>query len=638
VEQTTAPPRAFGYPEASDARSPSRVCSQDSMRRRFLLARALLAALLALAAGARIARADDASSFGVNAHVPAGAQLAPQLDRVQQAGIGWIRIDFIWAVVEPQRGVFDWKLYDALVAAAQQRGLSILAILAYTPQWATDGPEVTGVPRDAADWQDFCARAAKRYRGKIGAWEVWNEPDLPKFWAGSRQQYWDTILIPGADAIHGADPQAKVAGPALAHVGSADWHHWLLQTLQHAGDKLDVVTHHLYDGDGFGDVTQKLDGSTHFGNDPSLWDVVAPSVREVLKQAGARGKPFWLTETGWQSAAVGEATQADDYRGLLGQWLGGDAARNWVQKIFFYELQDGSADFSWGILRANGSPKPAFDAYRTFTGGHQAAPELLLQNGRFAVQATWRTSDGKSGAGQPLPFSTESGRFWFFGEGNTELVVKLLDAATVNGHVWVYWGALSDVEYWLTVTDRSTGAVRSYHNAPGTLCGGADVAAFTTATAPATGAMMAADFTAGGEAVAVPAGGDWAPELAAVASPEAGDGAKATCASGPQTLCLGGNRFRVEAHWRAPNGWNGNAGAVAADADSGSFWFFGPGNLELAVKVLDGRTVNGKFWVYFGALSDVEYWVTVTDTATGKKRSYHNPAGTLCGQSDTSAF
>jgi len=77
---------------------------------------------------------------------------------------------------------------------------------------------------------------------------------------------------------------------------------------------------------------------------------------------------------------------------------------------------------------------------------------------------------------------------------------------------------------------------------------------------------------------------------------------------------------------------------VAADAESGSFWFFGPDNLELTVKVLDGRPLNGKFWVFFGALSDVEYTVTVTDTTTNAVRSYRNAPGTLCGQADTAAF
>ena len=50
------------------------------------------------------------------------------------------------------------------------------------------------------------------------------------------------------------------------------------------------------------------------------------------------------------------------------------------------------------------------------------------------------------------------------------------------------------------------------------------------------------------------------------------------------------------------------------------------------VKVLDGRTLNDKFWVFYGALSDVEYWITVTDTVTGARKRYHNRPGNICGQ------
>jgi hypothetical protein len=59
---------------------------------------------------------------------------------------------------------------------------------------------------------------------------------------------------------------------------------------------------------------------------------------------------------------------------------------------------------------------------------------------------------------------------------------------------------------------------------------------------------------------------------------------------------------------------------------------------ELAIKVLDGRAVNGSFWVFYGALSDVQYDVTVTDTTTGQVRTYHNTAGTLASVADTKAF
>jgi hypothetical protein len=54
--------------------------------------------------------------------------------------------------------------------------------------------------------------------------------------------------------------------------------------------------------------------------------------------------------------------------------------------------------------------------------------------------------------------------------------------------------------------------------------------------------------------------------------------------------------------------------------------------------VLDGRPLTGKFWVFYGALSDVEYWITVTDTVTGASKQYHNKRGNLCGKGDTSAL
>jgi hypothetical protein len=56
------------------------------------------------------------------------------------------------------------------------------------------------------------------------------------------------------------------------------------------------------------------------------------------------------------------------------------------------------------------------------------------------------------------------------------------------------------------------------------------------------------------------------------------------------------------------------------------------------IKVLDGRAINGRFWVFYGALSDVDYTLTVTDTQTGQQKTYHNPRGTLASRADTQAF
>ena len=56
------------------------------------------------------------------------------------------------------------------------------------------------------------------------------------------------------------------------------------------------------------------------------------------------------------------------------------------------------------------------------------------------------------------------------------------------------------------------------------------------------------------------------------------------------------------------------------------------------LKVVDGRAFNGHYWVFSGALSDVAYTITVTDTVTGVSKTYVNPSGSLKSFSDVTAF
>lgn len=705
--------------------------------------------VLAMVPPAPPAAAVEASPYGINIHAPQGDELTALLDRAQAAGIGWVRIDFIWAWVEPARDQYDWRVYDAIAAAARARGIEVFASLAYTPPWATSGAAVTGVPDDPAQWAEVCGAAAARYRNTIRHWGVWNEPNLDKFWSGSRQQYVDVLLKPCADAIHAANPAAQVGGPDLAHLtsGDTDWYDWLLEILQDAGDRLDFVTHHVYDSDGHRDVGDRLDGSTVFGTRPGLWDAVNPSVEEVLKEAGW-SKPVWITETGWNTADVSEGQQAAWLGGLLTDWFTGNPNRSWVQKVFFYELVDGPPPGpGWGILRADRSAKPAYDTYRAFIGSHTSqrdgavpvgdtfpdtmeagqplvvrltfrntgtsswteaagyrlgaaddhdpftaprqmlaagdsvapdeettfvfeikAPEVLgtyrigwqmlregvarfgtpftkeirvvpgpsveqrtlrLMNDQFRVQVSWRDpGSGRAGFGRAVPGLDPTGYFWFFDASNLELVVKALDGRPLNKHYWLFYGALSNVEYWVDVTETRTGRTKRYHNPPGSLCGRGDTSAFSAAST-----ATAAD---GGLIPLLPL-----PPESPAGFPEDLPGveaAAASCQADAQTLCLLGNRFRVSVEWQLRDGTTGRGMAVPQSGVSGTFWFFGPENIELVVKALDGRALNNRYWFFYGALSDVQYTITVLDTVTGVRKRYRNPAGNLCGKGDTDAF
>jgi streptogramin lyase len=111
------------------------------------------------------------------------------------------------------------------------------------------------------------------------------------------------------------------------------------------------------------------------------------------------------------------------------------------------------------------------------------------------------------------------------------------------------------------------------------------------------------------------------------------------CTPGAVSLCLNDSRFKVEASWRVPSqGTSGIGFPVRLTADTASFWFFTSSNVELVIKVVDGRAVNQRFWVFYGALSDVEYTITVTDAVSGAVKTYSNPQGQLASVADTAAF
>lgn len=112
------------------------------------------------------------------------------------------------------------------------------------------------------------------------------------------------------------------------------------------------------------------------------------------------------------------------------------------------------------------------------------------------------------------------------------------------------------------------------------------------------------------------------------------------CRDEPTVLCLNRERFAVEIAWRDFRGQTG-LGRVAPpeSADSGLFWFFSADNWEVLVKVLDGCSVNGRYWVFAAATTNVEYSLRVTDTLTGEAASYFNPLGRSAEAiTDTSAL
>lgn len=247
---------------------------------------------------------------------------------------------------------------------------------------------------------------------------------------------------------------------------------------------------------------------------------------------------------------------------------------------------------------------------------------LCLLGARFEADLAWRLPGGAWTPARSRSLNDGTGTFWFSSPDDLELAVKMIDGRAVNGHFWVYFAALSDVEYRLTVNDSSDGAVRTYHSARGHLTSLADVQAFAAGKAAhAPGSVPPAatgPAAAGGGAFAAAAG--------------------AGCAASDSVLCLAGARFAVSVAWRLPPGVAGAGRPLPLGDATGAFWFFAPAAADAFVKVVDGRAVNGHFWVFIAGLSDVAYSVSVTDTATGAVKTYRNAKGTLASRADTAAF
>ena len=279
---------------------------------------------------------------------------------------------------------------------------------------------------------------------------------------------------------------------------------------------------------------------------------------------------------------------------------------------------------------ANGSPGVPLRAHasarrHTFfvpptnmEAGCSSDSALCLGDGRFQIQAAWKTADGASGSGHPVALTSDSGYFWFFDPSNVELAVKALNGCGVNGHYWVFAGGLTNVEVTLTALDTATGEIRTYANVQGSAFQAiVDTVAFGSCSVGA-----AALTGANPEEPPVEAS-----STALIRAPVALRSLAAEgCATGDTVLCVNG-RFQVEASWSTPSGASGPAHAVPLTSESAYFWFFQPSNVELIVKSLNACSLDQGNWFFAAGMTDVGVELRVTDTETGEVRTYINPLG-----------
>jgi hypothetical protein len=336
--------------------------------------RCLSCFLIALASTVPTNAQAQAEDVGINGHdaEPAVLEMAADL------GVGWIRVDANWFQMEPRPGEFRWLLDDA-VSGATARDVRVYITLAYTADWVprverarSDSYVGNDEPLGSAEWQAFVTEAVRHYRALgVTHFGIWNEPNLDHFFEGTVDAYIDKILIPGADAVHDACSDCVVLGPDLAHVG--DYHQYLAPILRRAGDRIDIVAHHIYQG--FPELGVSIFDGDNFVQALEMrrFAFTRPALKELLDAQGWSGE-VWITETGYRASSIGDPGDEGDQATYVRLVLEEQLTRDWWTNTFFYEALDCGIDIAGCDIDGFGLTRPAHSRPRAFPTDFRTKP------------------------------------------------------------------------------------------------------------------------------------------------------------------------------------------------------------------------------------------------------------------------
>jgi hypothetical protein len=272
-----------------------------------------------------------------------------ELSEARDLGAAYVRLEFPWAELEPQRGVFDWSRPDAIFQAAAQSGVTLQPDLMWTPAWAARS--LTDPPLRVADWTGFVTAFVQRYSTHLSVVEIWNEPDDGAYFTGSAQTYATDLLDPAYAAIKSVDPSLQVmaAGSSNDAGSCCTW----LSGILAAGARFDIASFHNY---------------------ASTYVPESHEYRKLLDAAGRTSTPIWMTEFGVQ-------TPADQVAAIQTVFATPTRSSD-IQLADWYNLRDTASwsccppkqvyAASWGLLTGTFIPKASFGAMQKLVRGRPA--------------------------------------------------------------------------------------------------------------------------------------------------------------------------------------------------------------------------------------------------------------------------
>jgi hypothetical protein len=317
------------------------------------------------------------------------------LEMLRAAGVGWIRQQIPWKEIERDaKGDFwdrkwnkdAWANYDNVIDLAHEYGMDVIARVDTSPDWSRPGRSSENdwdqaPPERFEDYGDFLYTLASRYRGKIRAYQIWNEPNLAIEWG---QQAPDpagyTRLLTIAYArIKAADPDAIVLSAAMAPtIEESDRalnELVFLQQMYDAGARgaFDVLAVQAYGLRSGPDDLRLTSGDVNFSR--------TLVVRELMVKNGDAARPIWATEVGWNAPPAGYAGPIP--YGAVSEQLQAKytiraferAREEWpwmgVMAVWFFKLPEPWEGQPWYFFRMvspDFRPYPVYEALRAYAG------------------------------------------------------------------------------------------------------------------------------------------------------------------------------------------------------------------------------------------------------------------------------
>ena len=258
--------------------------------------------------------------FGAQAFLWWRSEVADRdLTLMSNGGFRWVKQWFAWNDIEGAgKGQYDWSIPDRIVQQAEDKGLKLLVRMDREPGWA--GPP----PQNTDDYVDFLSAAATRYKGRIAAYQIWNEPNLAREWGNKppNPAEYTAMLKASYDAIKAADPNALVLTAGMAPTTETseramfdlDFYRGMYEAMGSGGSTgyFDMLGVH---GAGFKAPPEKDPGEV--ANDPAFYNVGDPycpgercrvysfrhieDVRQIMVDNGDANKKVVVLEFGWTS-------------------------------------------------------------------------------------------------------------------------------------------------------------------------------------------------------------------------------------------------------------------------------------------------------------------------------------------------